>query len=187
MDGINPFDGAMMAFVQEHFHNAVTDGAFPVITYFGEAGLFWIALSLILLFFKKTRRCGIYAMVAIAAGFLLGELGLKNIICRPRPYQAFPDYTSLLIPPPGGYSFPSGHTTSSFAVATVYFKFSKKWGTLALVLAGLIGFSRIFLFCHWPTDVLAGVVLGIGVALLTLWLAPKIEAKRQEAEAHLDE
>lgn len=180
MEGINFFDGSIMAFIQAYFHNAFTDAVFPVITYFGEAGLFWLALSLILLFFKKTRKCGLCALIAVACGFLLGEVMLKNVFCRPRPYQTFPDYVVLLTRAPGGYSFPSGHTCSSFAAATVYFHFSKKWGTPALILAGLIGFSRIFLFFHWPTDVLAGMVLGIGMALLTVWAVPKIAEKRRK-------
>lgn len=187
MEGINLFDGTVMAFVQEHCHNAATDALFPVITYFGEAGLFWIVLSLIMLFFKATRKCAVCALAAIALGFLVGELGLKNIVCRPRPYQVFPQQVQLLISAPGGYSFPSGHTVSSFAVATVYFCHSKKWGSLALVLAALIGFSRVFLFVHWPTDVLAGVVLGVAAALMTVWLIPKIEKKRQKTEANLKE
>lgn len=187
MTGTNAFDNAVMAFVQEHFHNPATDAVFPVVTYLGEAGILWIVLSVILLFFKKTRRCGVYALTAIALGFLVGELGLKNIVCRPRPYQVNPPDAPLLIPFPGGYSFPSGHSASSFAVATVYFHFSKKWGVPALILAGLIAFSRVFLFVHWPTDVLAGAAFGVLVALLVLWLAPKLEAKRRADEEELDQ
>ncbi len=186
MDGVNFFDGGVMAFVQANFHNPVTDAVFPVITFFGEGGLFWIALSLALLCFKRTRRCGVCALSAIALGFLFGELILKNIVCRPRPYQAFPEYTALLLPVPGGYSFPSGHTCSSFAVAAVYFRFSKKWGAAALVLAALIGFSRIFLFFHWPTDVLCGAVLGVGAALFVTWAVPKLEDRRRRDQEALD-
>lgn len=186
MDWTNPFDNALMGLIQENLHNAVTDAVFPIVTYLGEAGCFWILLSLILLLFKKTRKCGIYALCAVALGFLLGELGLKQLLCRPRPFQTVSGDIRLLIPFPGGYSFPSGHTTASFAAATVCFKFSKKWGGAALVLAALIGFSRVFLFVHWPTDVLAGAALGIGSALLILWISPKIEAKRRKDEAELD-
>lgn len=187
MDWTNPFDNALMGLIQENLHNAVTDTVFPIITYLGEAGCFWLLLSLVLLLFKKTRKCGIYALCAVALGFLLGELGLKQLFCRPRPFQTISSDIRLLIPFPGGYSFPSGHTTASFAAAAVYFKFSKKWGAAALTLAALIGFSRVFLFVHWPTDVLAGAALGVGAALLILWLAPKIEAKRRKDEAELEE
>ena len=177
MIGTNGFDGAIMAWVQAHCHNAITDWIFPILTYLGEAGAVWIVLSLVLLFRKKTRYGGLLALCAMAAGFLLGEVLLKNTICRERPFQVFPDYTMLLISPPSGFSFPSGHTCASFAAATVLCCQFKKWGVPALILAGLIGFSRIFLFVHWPTDVLAGMVLGIACGLVTCWIAKKIEQR----------
>ncbi len=180
MNGINGFDSIVMAFVQNHFHNAVTDRIFPFLTYLGEAGLVWIIASLLFLILKKTRRQGAFALCAIAAGFLLGEILLENIVCRERPFQAFPNYISLLISPPSGFSFPSGHTCASFAAATVFFCHSKKWGIPALVLACLIAFSRVFLFVHWPTDVLAGAVLGIACGLLTVFLSKRLEKQRTE-------
>lgn len=186
MEGLNAFDAAVMGFVQANFHNPVTDAVFPVITYLGEAGIFWIALSLLLLFTKKYRRCAVLMLCAMAAAFVTGELIMKNIVCRPRPCQEFPDYVTMLIPPPGSYSFPSGHSSSSFAAAAVLLFFSKKWGLAATCMAALIAFSRIFLFVHYPTDVLAGTVLGIAFALLTLLVyrravLPKLERRHSEA------
>ncbi len=182
MTGINGFDGAVMAFIQTHCHNIVTDSVFPVLTYLGEAGAIWIIAALFLLFWKKTRRQGVLVLCAMAAGFLLGEILLKNTVCRERPFQTFPAYTTLLISPPSGFSFPSGHTCSSFAAATVLFRFSKKWGIAALVLACLIAFSRIFLFVHWPTDVLAGAVLGIACGLLTVFFSKRLETRKAAKE-----
>ncbi len=182
MTGINGFDSTVMAFVQGHFHNTVTDSVFPFLTYLGEAGLVWIGIALLLLFLKKTRRQGALVLCAMAVGLLLGELLLKNVVCRMRPFQAFPGYATLLISPPSGFSFPSGHTCSSFAAATVLFCSSKKWGLPAFLLAFLIAFSRIFLFVHWPTDVLAGAVLGILCGLLTVFLAKRLEARRAAKE-----
>ncbi len=178
MNGINGFDGAVMAFVQEHFHNIVTDSVFPIITYLGEAGVIWIVIGLVLLLLKKTRRQGVLVLCAMAAGFLLGEILLKNTICRERPFQTFPAFTPLLISPPSGFSFPSGHTCSSLAAATVLCGCSRKRGIPALVLACLIAFSRIFLFVHWPTDVLAGAVLGVTCGLLTLFFSKKLQEKK---------
>lgn len=178
MTGINEFDRTVMEFVQRWFHNPVTDAAFPFITYLGESGLIWIALAVVFLCLKKFRKSGALMLCAMAAGFLLGELLLKNIVCRERPFQTFPAYTSLLISPPSGFSFPSGHTCSSFAAATVLCFHSRKWGIPALILAALIGFSRIFLFVHWPTDVLAGLVLGVAMGLLTCFAAKKWESRK---------
>lgn len=180
MDGINFFDGGIMAFVQSCCHNAFTDTVFPVITYLGEAGILWILAAVILLCRRKTRLWGVSMAAAIAAGFLLGEIVLKNMVCRPRPFQMFPDYAALLIPAPSGWSFPSGHSCSSFAAAAALCRWSKRWGIPALVLAGLIAFSRIFLFVHWPTDVLAGAAMGAGIGLLAAWAVPKIAEKRRK-------
>lgn len=168
MEGVNLFDSAVMSLIQENFHNPVTDAVFPVITGLGEAGIFWIVLAVFLLIFKKTRRGGILVLCAMAVTFITGELIVKNIVCRPRPCQQFSEFTAMLIPPPSSYSFPSGHSASSFAAATVLFSFSKKWGAAALILAALIAFSRMFLFVHWPTDVLAGMALGICFGILTV-------------------
>lgn len=181
MEGINGFDRAVMEFIQLHFHNIVTDGVFPVLTYLGEAGAVWIVLALAFLVRRESRRWGMIMLCAMAAGFLLGELLLKNVICRERPFQAFPGYTALLISPPSGFSFPSGHSCASFAASTVLLAVSKKWGFPALALAVLIAFSRIFLFVHWPTDVLAGILLGVLCGILACLIARKLERPRVSA------
>ncbi len=178
MSGINAFDAGILTFVQAHCHNPVTDAVFPVITYLGEAGLFWLGLLGILALFQKTRRCGLLGICAVAVGFLLGELILKGLVCRPRPFVAAPELYPGLIPRPSGYSFPSGHTCASFAAASVLWKHFKKAGTAALVLAALIGFSRLFLFVHYPTDVLAGMALGVLSAAAVFAADRVIQAKR---------
>lgn len=166
MDGINFFDRIIMTTIQQHCHNTVADTLFPIITYLGESGIFWIAVSLVLVCMKNTRRCGICMLAALALGFISGELILKNIVCRPRPFMSFPDYTALLITKPSGWSFPSGHSCSSFAVATALFIHNKRLGLPALILAALIAFSRVFLFVHWPSDIIAGAALGVASAVL---------------------
>ncbi len=164
---MNPFDSAVMTFVQSGFHNPITDTIFPAVTYLGESGIFWILLSLLIIALGRKngwRTTGCLMLAAMLLGLLLGEIALKNIICRPRPVQEMPEI-SLLIPPPSGYSFPSGHSCASFAAATIIFLKDKRPGTAALALAALIAFSRVFLFVHYPTDVLAGSLLGVLCAL----------------------
>lgn len=161
---MNPFDQSVMSFVQTNCHNAFTDHLFPVVTYLGEAGVFWIALAVLLVIFGKKsgwRVTGAAMLAAMLMGLLIGELCVKNIVCRPRPFQVVSRDIRLLIPPPSGWSFPSGHSCASFAAATVLFRKDKRWGAAALILAALIAFSRVFLFVHYPTDVLAGVALGV--------------------------
>ena len=169
--GMPSLDAAVMAFIQTHFHNTVTDTVFPIITSLGEAGIGWIVLSLVLLCFKKTRRTGGLVLIA--------ELTLKNIICRLRPCNVFTDFP-MLIARPTSYSFPSGHTSSSFAAALILTLRHKKVGWLAYIPAVLIAFSRIFLFVHYPTDVLAGILLGTLAALLTYFAAKAIQKRQAE-------
>ena len=177
--GMPAFDAAVMAFIQTHFHNVLTDTIFPVITMLGEAGVGWIVLSLVLLCFKKTRRTGVLVLIAMAITLLFGELALKNIVCRPRPCNVFTDFP-MLVTRPSSYSFPSGHTSSSFAAALILTLRHKKVGWLAYIPAVLIAFSRVFLFVHYPTDVLVGMVLGTLAALLTYFAAEAIQKRRAE-------
>jgi undecaprenyl-diphosphatase len=89
---------------------------------------------------------------------------------RPRPFVTFTDL-KIIIPTPSEFSFPSGHTASSFAAASVFYKhLPRKIGIPAIVLAGLIGLSRLYVGVHYPTDVIAGVLMGIFLG----WLAEKI-------------
>lgn len=173
------FDQTVMTFIQTHCHTAVTDAVFPLITYLGEGGAVWILLALgLILFGRKSgwRSVGWTMAFALLAGLLVGELALKNIVCRPRPFQLISSEVRLLIPPPSGYSFPSGHSCSSFGAAVVIFRRDKRFGAGALVLAALIAFSRVFLFVHYPTDVLAGALLGVLCGLGASLLYPKAAA-----------
>lgn len=175
MQFIQSFDNSILAFFQ-NLHTPFLDGFFSFITTLGNSGAIWLVLGALLLISPKTRKCGILLIISVAAGFLLGECLLKNIIMRERPFIAFPLDTALLIPQPSGFSFPSGHTTSSFCAAVIIFLFSKKWGVPALVLAALIALSRLYLYVHFPTDILAGIILGIAIAYLVFSLTKNISA-----------
>ena len=172
LTGINPFDAAVMAWIQENLHNAVTDTVLPLITHLGDAGLFWIASAVVLLFFKKTRKTGALALITMLLTYVTGELVLKNLIARPRPCHLFPE-VPLLIPPPDSFSFPSGHSASSFTAAVMLtLRHKKAWP--ALILAALIAFSRVFLFVHFPTDIIAGAALGTAFAVLVNCVGGKL-------------
>ena len=179
MDAIYSFDYSILNYINEHFHNAFFDGFFSIITHLADAGWFWIALAALLLCFKKTRKTGCVMGAALLMGVIFGNGILKPLIHRVRPYDNAawsPAVTraTLLISPPSDYSFPSGHTLASFEGAFGIFLCNKKWGAPALVLAVLIAFSRLYFYIHYPTDVIGGMILGIGFAVASFFIVGAI-------------
>lgn len=169
---------SILLWIQENLRCAFTDWFFPAVTFLGNKGLIWIAAAVALLFFKQYRKWGVLLLAALLITTLVGEAALKNLIGRPRPCTLFPEM-ELLIPRPGSYSFPSGHSASSFAAAAVLLKCRRAFGIPAILLAALIAFSRLFLFVHYPTDVLAGAALGAILGLLVCWAGEKLFSQRQ--------
>lgn len=115
---------------------------------------------------RTQKRKPLVFFLSLIIFSIVGLLILKPIIGRPRPFMV--EAFDLLIKEPMGYSFPSGHTGSSFAAAFTIYYYNKKEGILALILAALIGFSRMYLSVHYPTDVLAGLILGYLSSLVAL-------------------
>ena len=145
---------------------AALDSFFLAVTKIaGSYGHLWLIAAAVLLIFRKTRKAGVAVLIAYAAVFLLGQYGLKNLISRPRPCQVDLDF-ALLVDRPSSSSFPSTHSAWAFGAATAVFMQHKKLGIAALTAAALIAFSRMYLFLHFPTDVLAGIALGIGLGVL---------------------
>jgi undecaprenyl-diphosphatase len=152
-------DTAVLDFFQERVGEGALTGLMKAASFLAEGGWFWIALSVVLLIFPATRKAGLASAVGLLLSLLLTNLLLKNLIARPRPYDDFPDIV-LYVNRLASFSFPSGHTSSSFASAGAVFWFHKKWGSAALALAAVIAFSRVYLSMHYLTDVLAGLLAG---------------------------
>lgn len=136
----------------------------PKITLLGNGGAVWILAAGVLLATKKYRKYGAFLLAGLAVGVLVGNLTLKPLIARPRPCWLDPS-VQLLIENPTDYSFPSGHTLSSVIGATVLTKANRKFGLLAIPLAAFIAFSRLYLYVHFPTDILGAAVLGVTIGL----------------------
>ncbi len=178
LDFITRWDFSVLYFIQEHLRTPFLDTVAAFLSEAFDGGLFWIGLCTVLLVFRKTRSTGIMMLCAMGCALLIGELGMKNIFCRLRP--CIVDTSILLaVDLPKSYSFPSGHTGSSFAAAFALFLWNKKWGIPALALAALIGFSRMYLFVHFPTDVLVGAALGILCAWLAAFLFRKFDLENK--------
>ena len=153
---------------------AVLDGFFLAVTKIaGSYGQLWVIVAAVLLVFKKTRKAGVAVLLAYAAVFLIGQYGLKNLVSRPRPCQMDLDF-ALLVDRPSSSSFPSTHSAWAFGAATAVFMQHKKSGIAAFIAAALIAFSRMYLFLHFPTDVLVGIVLGIALGVLANWITGRI-------------
>ena len=131
------------------------------ITRLGDAGIIWIVLSIVLLLIPKTRKSGAVMVAALVVDVLLCNIVLKNLVARTRPYDVNTG-VHLLVAKLHDYSFPSGHTAASFAsVTALYLAGEKKLWKFALVLACLIAISRLYLYVHYPTDVLGGILFGV--------------------------
>lgn len=166
----------------QNIHTPWLDPVMIFVSFLGNGGLFWIALSVVLVCFKKTRRCGVLMMIAMAVCFLAGNLVIKNLVARPRPFVVDPSVI-LKVPIPGEYSFPSGHTMNGFSAATVIFLNNRKSGIAALCFAALIAFSRMYLFVHFPTDILGGLIIGVSAAFLSVKIiGKKLYAPKPEAQ-----
>ena len=139
-----------------------------IITMIGSEWII-IAAVLVLIAFKKTRKLGIYMLIACGGAWVLNSMILKPIIERPRPFVDHPDLAGICnlagLELPDEFSMPSGHSIVSMAVAMSVFMFSKKWGGIAFIYPFMIGLSRICLCVHYFTDVLVGWVVGAGVAI----------------------
>ena len=146
----------------------------------GNYGQIWLALAVILLLFRKTRVCGVRIILSYALVYVLGQMLLKDLIARPRPCH-LDETIELLVSRPGSYSCPSTHTAWAFAAATSIFLRFKKWGIALFVVAAVIGFSRLYLFMHFPTDVLFGAVLGAAFAVGTYYAVNAVTKKFEKS------
>ena len=132
----------------------------PKITFLGNGGFIWLVTATIMLCFKKYQKQAFVLLVGLLAGVVIGNLILKNLISRKRPCW-INNNVSLIVSTPKDYSFPSGHTMSSFIAMTILMQTNQLLGFLSFIFAILISFSRLYLYLHFPSDILGGVVIGI--------------------------
>lgn len=179
----NFIDVNVLFFIQEYLRFEWMTPIWKFITWLGDAGWFWIALSVILLIPKRTRKIGAAALISLLIGALITNVALKNLVARTRPYEVI-DGLILLVDPQHDFSFPSGHSCASFAAAMVYYKMiPKKYGVPAVILATLIALSRLYVGVHYPSDVAAGILIGI----LAAWIACRIVGEKKDVKKKSEE
>lgn len=171
------FDIPVLDWIAEKLWCPALDAIMPWVTLLGDGGIFWIAISVVLICIPKYRKAGLSMGVALLMGLILCNLTLKPLVARMRPYtfvlENYGRNITLLVSTPSDFSFPSGHTIASFEAAIALTVHNRKLGIPATILACLIAFSRLYLYVHYPTDVIASVLLGSGLAILSCYLIKK--------------
>lgn len=183
------FEIQILDWIQNCLRTPFGDAVMPAITSFSDNGEVWIILGIVLLFFKKTRKLGFAVLTALLLKVIFCDNVIKPLVARPRPFVENPA-AKVLVELPSSYSFPSGHTSGSFCAAmALVFGRAKKWLWIpSVVLASLIAFSRLYVYVHYPTDILGGIVLGVIlgyaankiVALAEKWIISRRKPKTTE-------
>lgn len=154
-------DGSILLWIQENLRADWLTPFMIAFTKLGGLGLIWIVTSLIFLCFKKTRWVGAAGLLALFFSLAVNNVCLKRLIARTRPYEVV-EGLQLLTKKASDFSFPSGHTGSSFAAATAFFltigKGKARW--IAIAAAALMAYTRLYIGIHYPTDILGGLITG---------------------------
>ncbi len=183
---IQSIDDRLLDFLRLSMHNPVLDRLMPPLSFLGNWGLIWLAAAAVFLLTKGRRKAGATLLLALLLCTLAGNSLLKPLAARPRPCIVHPEY-ALLIARPEDFSFPSGHAAASFGAAAVILYSDGKLGVAALVLAALIAFSRLYLYVHYPSDVLAGAALGVLMAGLAISLVNRADKIIRRKRGGFDE
>lgn len=169
----------------QSIRHPILDWILIIFTKLGDIGIIWILVSLVLFSTKKYRKVGLTSLLALLIGAIFTDLTIKGWIARERPFthlDASRLKDVLIIKKPSSLSFPSGHTTSSFAAGIVLAYYFRKYSVPILLFAATIAFSRMYLYVHFPTDIAAGLIVGTVSAILALfiskhWLSRYFEPK----------
>lgn len=171
-------DQTILYWIHDNLSCGLLDVLMPKLTLLGSGGAIWLLAAGGMLCTKRYRRQGVILLAGLASGVLVGNVCLKNLIARPRPCW-LDDSVTLLIATPTDYSFPSGHTLSSVIGATVLTKTNRKFGWAAIPAAAVIAFSQLYLFVHYPSDILAGVALGVAIGEAVYALGLRLAEKNR--------
>ncbi|CAB1256678.1 acidPPc domain-containing protein [Ruminococcaceae bacterium BL-6] len=153
-------DVRVLRLIQKYLRCSLFDTIMPYISLVGNIGAVWVTVMIVFLLIPQYRDSGLELFGVLAICGILTNFVLKPLVARPRPCHAFPRQ-ELLVPCPTDFSFPSGHTMSSFGAALIIYNTNQALGVIAFIFAFLIAFSRLYLFVHYPSDVITGMLLGL--------------------------
>ncbi len=177
LESLLQLDGRLLVAIQG-LHTAWLDPIVSIYTKLGDAGILFIALSLAMLLYKPTRKAGALALCAMILGLLVTNVTIKPLVERARPWLDWPIVPLVTEKDPN--SFPSGHTCAAFAAGMIWLRaLPWRWGRItAVVIAVLMGLSRLYVGVHYPTDVLAGGVIG-ALCAWVVWRAYQAYEERR--------
>ncbi|NLA85848.1 MAG: phosphatase PAP2 family protein [Clostridiales bacterium] len=181
MELIQSIDTNILLFIQEHLRCGFINAVMIFCSAIGTAGILWITTGIAMIVTKKYRRTGILLFVCLAATWVLNDLAVKNLVQRPRPYLSIPELR-VLVPLQTDFSFPSGHTSTSFACAFVLTRLGGRRWAWVYIVAGMIAVSRLFVGVHYPADVLAGAIFGALSAAVVVVLARRLPIFKNGSE-----
>lgn len=167
MGTIQNIDFTILDYIRENLSNSLLDNIMPLFTHLGDAGIMWILIAIYLLIMKKYRKYGAIMILALILDYLLCNIFLKEVTLRARPFEVRP-YIDIIINKPQDPSFPSGHTACAFAASAVLFYMDKRTGIFSIIIASIIAFSRLYLYVHYPTDVLVGIIVGVLCGVISI-------------------
>ena len=167
---IEKYDIKAAKYINSHFQHKRLDPLMKFFTYLGNLGLLWIGISILFILRHESRKTGIILICSLLMTTILGEGIIKHIVKRKRPFIKMNICDQLIIGTPSTYSFPSGHTASSFAASAVFLAINSRISIIIVLIATLIGFSRIYLKVHYVSDVIGGAVLGLLCGSITVYL-----------------
>jgi len=170
IETIQALDAQILLFIQNFIRCAPLDPIMKFFSVIGNHGICWIALGLILLIPRKTRRGGFDMLLCLALSWAVSELLIKELVARPRPYTTISEL-QILVAPLTSFSFPSGHANASFASAMALALAFPRKGAWAFVPAALIALSRIYVGVHYPSDIVCGAIIGVVMALIVFKLS----------------
>lgn len=170
---------ALLDWLQLHLRCGFLDWLMPFVSGLSNHGEVWIFFTAVLLLLRRQRAYGLSAACALTLDLVACNIILKPLIGRVRPFTFRPDLP-LLVPPPGDASFPSGHTAAAFAFVFALRTAGSPLWRPALALAVVTAFSRLYLYVHWPTDVLGGMLLGAAAGWAGAKIAEALLRKRKQ-------
>ncbi len=160
----------ILDWIYDHLRCRTFDKLMPFLSLTGNFGIIWFAAAATFYFSNLNPEAAICILLALGCSLLFVNLFLKRVTKRPRPYEVRGEERQILIKEPKDFSFPSGHTFSSFAAATAILRFSPKIGLAAIIYATGIAFSRLYLYVHYISDVLTSAIFGVATGIFVSYL-----------------